>query len=258
MADKGAAVGVEGADKVSDLVGFDVADERVVRLWVEVVGPDKALFLARGHGKGADAGHDVAYGLALFEHVAEALVLGVQTRVPVDLGKVEFKGAALLAQLDVHVVGTVQNLVLEGPECVFGADVVQLVDDSLDHGVLVGEHRGYEVLVWPVALAQVQVGDMAGEGKALGYLVVVLGLWRGNGGARDLRVGEVVVVEVQLVGDDAQGAVLLEVAQLRRPCSRICLGSGLSTRVYLRLAGDSPEWTTSGRSSRHLTPVCAL
>jgi hypothetical protein len=69
------------------------------------------------------------------------------------------------------------------------------------------------------------VGDVAGEREALGYLIVGLGLWRGDGCAGDLGVVEVVVVEVELVGYDAQCAVLLEVAQLRGPCGSICLGS---------------------------------
>jgi hypothetical protein len=225
LTDESTAVGVEGADKVANLVDLDICYKRVVGLWVEVVGPYEALFLARGHGKRADACHDVAYGLTLFECVAEAFVLGVQTCVPVDLGKIEFKGAALLAEFDVHVVRSVQDLVLECSEGILCPHIVELVDDSLDHGVLVGEHGGNEVLVWPVPLAQVQVGNMAGEGKALGDLVIVLGLWRGDGGARNLRVGEVVVVEVQLVGYYAQCAVLLEVAQLRGPCGSICLVS---------------------------------
>jgi hypothetical protein len=56
------------------------------------------------------------------------------------------------------------------------------------------------------------MGDVAGEREALGYLVILLGLgWRYDG-ARDLGVGEEVVVEVELEGNDAQRAVLLEVA----------------------------------------------
>jgi len=153
LTDKGSAVGVEGADKVAYLVDLDVADERVVGFGVEVVGPDEALLLARGYGKGSYAGHDVADRLALAEHIAEPLVLGVQTRVPVYFCKVEFEGAALLAQLDVHVVWAVEDFVLEGAECVLGAYIVELVDDRFDHGVLVCEDGCDEVLVGPVPLA---------------------------------------------------------------------------------------------------------
>jgi hypothetical protein len=66
---------------------------------------------------------------------------------------------------------------------------------------------------------------MAGEREALRYLIVVLGLGWGDRRAGYLGVGEVVVVEVQLVGYYAQGAVLLEVAEFRGPCCSICLGS---------------------------------
>jgi len=47
------------------------------------------------------------------------------------------------------------------------------------------------------------VSDVAGEGEALRYLIVVDGLGWGDGRARDLGVGEVVIVELQLVGNDA-------------------------------------------------------
>jgi hypothetical protein len=72
------------------------------------------------------------------------------------------------------------------------------------------------------------VGDVASEREALGYLVVLLGLGRRYYGARDLGVGEEVVVEVELEGNDAQGAILLEVAQLRAPGGAICLPFRLS------------------------------
>ncbi|KAF1912374.1 kinesin [Ampelomyces quisqualis] len=110
-----------------------------------------------------------------------------------------------------------QHLVLEGAEGVLGAHVVQLVDDGAHHGVLVGKNGRDEVLVRPVPLAQVQVGDMAGQREALGNLVVVRRVGRRDDGAGDVRVGEEGVVEAQLEGDDAQGAGLLEVAQRRAP-----------------------------------------
>lgn len=81
------------------------------------------------------------------------------------------------------------------------------------------------MLVRPVAFAQIEVGDMAGEGEAGGQLVVVLGLRRRDDGGCDLGVGEVVVVEVQLVGDDADGAGLLELLELGAPRVPICLVS---------------------------------
>ena len=96
-----------------------------------------------------------------------------------------------------------EHFVLEGAESVLGAYIVELVDDRLDHGVLVCEDGCNEVLVGPVPFAEVQVGDVAGEGETLGYLIVVDGLGWGDGCARDFGVGEVVVVELQLVGYDA-------------------------------------------------------
>ena len=46
------------------------------------------------------------------------------------------------------------------------------------------------------------MGNVAGECETLGNLIVVYGLGWGNGGARDFGVGEVVVVELQLVRYD--------------------------------------------------------
>ena len=228
-ADKVGAIGVEGAHIVADFVDGDVVGQTPVALRVQVVGPHKTLFLPCGHGKGAHAGCDVADCVPFLKDGAEPLVLGVQARVPVDFGKVELEGAALLVDLDVEVVFADEDFVLEGAEGVFAADVVEFVDDGFHHGILVGEDGGDEVLVGPVALAQVEVGDVAGQCEALGYLVVVLLLGRGDGCACNLRVGEVVVVEVQLVGDDTERAILLEVAQLRAPCGSICLRFRLST-----------------------------
>jgi hypothetical protein len=92
------------------------------------------------------------------------------------------------------------------------------------------------VLVRPVPFAEVQMGDVACEGKALGYLIVVYGFGWWDGRARDFGVGKVVIVELQLVGYYAQCAVLLETAQLRGPCRPICLGSD-SALPYTTIAG---------------------
>ena len=223
------AVRVEGTHIVADLVEFDVVGQAVVALRVQVVGPHEATLFACRHGERTHARGHVADGLALLENIAYALVLGVQTRVPVDLGKVELESAALLVYFDVEVVFADEHLVLKRTESVLAPDIVYLVDDGLHHGVLVGENGCDQVLVGPVALAQVEVGDMAGQREALRDLVVILLLGWGDGRAGDLRVREVVVVEVQLERDDAEGSVLLEVAQLRAPCCSICLSFRLST-----------------------------
>ena len=198
----------------------------LVGIRVEIVSPYETLLLSRGNSEGSDAGHDVAYHLAFFEEVAEPLVLGVEACVPVHLRKVKIEDAALLVDLDVQVVGPVEHLVLEGAVCVLGAHIVQLVDDGAHGGVLVGEDGGNEVLVGEIALSEVKVGDMARQGEAGGDLVVVLLLGRRYDGTGDLRVGEVVVVQVQLEGNDADGAGLLELLQTGAPGVSICLRSG--------------------------------
>lgn len=228
-ADEVCAVRIEGADVVADLIERDVVRQALVALRVQVVGPYEAAFFSGGNGERTHASGHVADGLAFLEDGTHALVLGVQTCVPVDFGKVELERAALLADFDIEVIFANEDFVLERAEGVFAADVIELVDDGLHHGVLVGEDGRDQVLVRPVALAQVEVSDMAGQREALGYFVVVLLLGRGDGCARDLRVRKIVVVEMQLVWNDAEGAILLQVAQLRAPCGTICLPFRLST-----------------------------
>jgi hypothetical protein len=223
LPDEVCTISVARRHKVSHFVDADVVLQRFVALGVEVVGPYEALLLSRRYGEGSHAGHDVAYRLALAEQVAEPLVFSVQSCVPIDLCKVKLERAALFTQLDVHVVGPMQHFVLKCAESILCSDVVQLVDDCLDHGVLVRQHVCDEVFVRPVSLAQVQVRNMASQREALGYLVILLRLGRRYYGARDLRVCEEVVVEVELEGYDAQSAVLFEVAQLRAPRGAICL-----------------------------------
>jgi len=227
-ANEGMAVGVEGAHKVSYFVGLYVGHEAVEAFWVEVVGVDEALPLACWDSEGTHARHNVTDGIPLVEQVAQSLVLGMQARVPIDLGEVKLEGAALLADGDIHVVRAVQDLVLEGAVCVLGADVVELVDDSADQGRLVGQDLPDQVLVRQVALAEVQVGDVARLREARRQLVVAGRLRRGDDGGRDLGISEAVVVELQLVRDDADGALLLELLQLRAPRIPICLVFRLS------------------------------
>jgi hypothetical protein len=119
------------------LVPCDRRLQVLVALGILVIRPDKDTLLARRHGKGPDAGHDVGHHLARLEQVDEPLVLAAQLRVPVDLGVVEVERAAELADLDEQVLGPREELVLERPELVVRADVVDLVDDGADVGVLV-------------------------------------------------------------------------------------------------------------------------
>jgi hypothetical protein len=155
-------------------------------------------------------------------------VLGVQTRVPVDLCEIKFKCAALLVDGDVHVVRAVQDLILEGAVCILGAHIVELVDDGVDQGGFVGEDLPDEVLIWQVSLTEVQVCDVAGLGEARGQLIVVGLLRRRNDGGGDFCIGKVVVVEMQLVGDNADSAILLEFLEFCAPRVPICLVFRLS------------------------------
>jgi hypothetical protein len=85
-------------------------------------------------------------------------MLGGEPAVPVHFREVEFKCAILLAELDVHVVGSCQDLVFKGAVGVFFADGVELVDDSADGGVLVREDGRDDVFVGEVVVAEVEVG----------------------------------------------------------------------------------------------------
>lgn len=115
------------------------------------------MLLARGHGKGANAGHDIAHDLAGLEEVDEPAVLRLELAVPVDLGVVKLERAAVLRHLDVQIVLAGEDLVLKRPELGLGADVLDLVDDGLDLGVLVDEHFGDELLVGQEVRPQVEV-----------------------------------------------------------------------------------------------------
>jgi hypothetical protein len=94
------------------------------------------------------------------------------------------------------------------------------------------------------------MGDVAGEREALGYLIILLCLGRRYYGTRDLGVGEEVVVQMELEGNDAQRAILLEVAQLRAPGGAICLPfrlsmSGCRVRCQTHRCGPPPGATPS-------------
>lgn len=142
----------------TDLVLLDGGLETLEALGVLVVGPDKDVLLARGHGEGPDAGHDVAHDLARLENVDQPAVLRLQLAVPVDFGVVKLEDAVALGDLDVEVVGPGQDFVLECPELGLGADVVDLVDDGLDLRVLVEDNLCDEVLVGQIVVPEVEMG----------------------------------------------------------------------------------------------------
>lgn len=195
-ADEIRAIAVKGAHVVADFVKRDVVGQTLVALWVQVIGPYETVLFPCWHCEGTYACCDVADCLSLLEDGAESLVLGVQARVPVNFGKVELEGATLLVDFNVEVIFSNEDLILKGAECILAADVVELVDYGLHHRVLVGKNGSDQVLIRPVALAQIEVGDMAGQGETLWYLIVVLLLGWGNGCACNFRVREIIVVKV--------------------------------------------------------------
>lgn len=140
------------------LVPLDNLGEVLVAVWVFVICPHKDAVLAGGHRKGPNAGHDVGHDLAGLEHGRDALVLGAELGVPVDFGVVKLEDAAGFADFDVEVVGPGQDLVGKGAELALGADVVDLVDDCADAGVLVDYDFGNDVFVGEVLIPQVEMG----------------------------------------------------------------------------------------------------
>jgi len=70
------------------------------------------------------------------------------------------------------VIFTSEDLVLERSKFGFAADVVDLVDNSLDVLVLVDEYFGYQFLVVEVFVSEVQVCYVAGSVEACGDLIV--------------------------------------------------------------------------------------
>lgn len=146
-----------GSGSNADLVLLNGGLETLEALGVLIVGPDKDVLLAGGHGERPNAGHDVAHDLARLEDVDEPAVLRLELAVPVDLGVVELEGAVALGDLDVQVVGAGQDFVLERPELGVGADIVDLVDDGLDLGVLIEQDLGYEVLVGEIVITKVEM-----------------------------------------------------------------------------------------------------
>lgn len=118
-----------------------------VALRVLVVGPYKDTLLSSRHSKRTDASHDIGHDLAGLEQGSDTVVLVTQLRVPVDFGIVKLEGASALANLDEHIVGPGQDLVGKGAELVLCADIVRLVDDGPEVGVLIQDNLGDDVLI---------------------------------------------------------------------------------------------------------------
>lgn len=118
-----------------------------VAVRVQVVGPHEDAALGGAHRKGADAGHDVAHGLARSKELDQAVVLLAQFAVPVDLGVVEVEDQLPDPGLHLHPGLAGQELEREGAVFGPGADVAGLVDDRLQRRVLVEQHRRDQRLV---------------------------------------------------------------------------------------------------------------
>lgn len=159
------AVFIERLYKLLDLVAANSIKHALVTIRIEVVGPHEDALLASWHSEWPNASHDVADSLALFEGIDESLVFGVESAVPIDFCVVEFECAVGFADLDIHVVGSSKYLVLEGAVFTFLTNVVNLVDNSPDGGVLVDQDLADNVLVWHVLLTEVQMCNVTDESK---------------------------------------------------------------------------------------------
>ena len=137
------------------LVPSDTCGEGCVALRVHVICPDKYPLFPCRHGKWPDTSHNIAYYLPGLEKFDQSSMLGFELGVPVYLGVVELEDAVVFAQLDVQVVRTSQDLVLEGSKLGLLPNVVCLVNDRLDVWILVYQDFCYYLLVWLKSTAQV-------------------------------------------------------------------------------------------------------
>lgn len=142
---------------VAYLVCFDGMAEPPVALRVQIVCPYDDSLLPRGHRKRPDARHDITHDLARLEEVDETFMLVLQLAVPVNLGVVEAKLAAVLEYLDFHLVGSLEELVLEGAELGSLADIVDFVDDCPHRRILVDDGFCDDMLIWEVALPEIEM-----------------------------------------------------------------------------------------------------
>jgi hypothetical protein len=174
--DEDMAVLAEWFHVLINFVAANSVEHASMTVWVEIVGPDKDTFLAGRHCKRSDTSHDIANGLALGEGVDKPLVFSIQSAVPVDLCVVELESAVGFADLDVHVIGSSKDLVLEGAILALLADIIDLVDDGPDGRVFVNQDFADDVLVRHVLFTKVEMCNVTNECEAGWDLVVLLGL----------------------------------------------------------------------------------
>ena len=74
-------------------------------LWVEIVTEHVAAFLCCRDGEWPNTGHDVRDDLAWWQDIDQAIVLPLEARVPVDLGKVECECTAGFVLPSVRIRG---------------------------------------------------------------------------------------------------------------------------------------------------------
>jgi hypothetical protein len=159
--DKDKTVLVERFDIFVNLVTGDGIEQTFITVRIEVVGPDKNTLLACRHSEWTNTSHNIANGFAFAEGVDESLMFSVQSAVPVDFCVVEAKVAVSLADLDVHIIRTSKNFVLESAVLALFSNVVNLVDDSADSWVLIDENLADDGLVRRVLVTKIEMSDMA-------------------------------------------------------------------------------------------------
>jgi hypothetical protein len=93
-------------------------------------------------------------------------VLGVELAIPVDLGVVEFEDTASLADFDVQIIRAPEDFVGKSSELVLRANVVDLVNDSLDVRVLVKEDLGDDVFVGQVLISDIEMSCLVSSDSA--------------------------------------------------------------------------------------------
>ena len=86
------------------------------------------------------------------------MMLGTESRIPVHLWVIKVEDAVLFFHLDICVVRTGQDLIFEGSELVFLADVVDFVDDCADGGVFIHQNGGDEGFVGKILVAKIEMG----------------------------------------------------------------------------------------------------
>jgi hypothetical protein len=84
-----------------------------------------------------------------------------ELRIPVNRRVVKFESAAALAHFNGQVIRTSKQLVLEGTELILCSNIVYLVDDRADSGILVQDDLSDDVFVGEVLVPQIEMSFMS-------------------------------------------------------------------------------------------------